>query len=661
MSFPRRTIIDEKILFPPLPSLDVTVPKPRPPGNKKPPKVTPPVVVPCKDGKGQVFGITGETEYRECEKVGQVAKLVKCPDGKVWYNVSKKCIDKTEMTRILNPSTTTEKKIPAVIQKESKPGTVVISSVVKRPKYRKRSVGLLIQTWHDTPGFKRHLVMGEDKYEQNSAYWWAEPAFGFSGYSWGNVKMIDYHIDKWIKLGVDFVFVDLTNGNQKEIVDGAKKLCKRLENVSGPRVVFWIQKKEYVDFYKKNFYDKFSRDLFFNYLGKPLLLIAGISDGWIPTPGKKKPVPTGGVFDNFTIRNCWGLLGNATDSMWSFKDVKPSKPFMRGSVAEHIGVSFASQASFMTSSTDGRQGRQDGKFFASQLPNITKNNPEIVTITGYNEWVSINFGTGGQPKFVDLYLPEYSHDIEPMKGGFGDKYYNIAKNFISSWSPGAYANKSVRADEVKISSSVSKPKLPSWARPPNKWLGGVSGSGYKNHLVNVDTAKQNRAYDVLIYGDSITSGIRDISSVNKEFAKMFTSFATFGAPGNTIEDLVWRIISGNEVLKYQPKTVLLWIGTNNVGLKTGDPVPQMDFLVKTIKSVYPKSNIFIMNALPTAKYDVSKINTGFKKVASANKVTFLTCDSDLNPKDKVLFMDGLHPTVDGYKRIFNCVKKNIKT
>ena len=310
--------------------------------------------------------------------------------------------------------------------------------VINRPeKNRSKYVGLFVSVWHNTPSMQKFRVMGKyDRYEKPEFYWWGEPAFGFKGYNWDNVKMIDYHIDNWIKLGVDFVHLDLTNGTQFDIVEGAKKLLNRMATRSGPRVVFWIRKPSDAQFFYDNFYTKYPKDLFFNYLGKPLLLLAGFTDnvGKVSS-GKQVPIPRGGVLDRFTVRWMWGLTG-APDSMWSFKEFQPNpKPYMYNGKPEQLGLTIASQQTGMTITTDPlRRGRNNGKYFQEQVKNAKKYNPKFITIQAYNEWAAQNLSDDPKkPLFIDAASPEFSGDIEPMKGGFGDKYFIIVRDFIRDW------------------------------------------------------------------------------------------------------------------------------------------------------------------------------------------------------------------------------------
>ncbi len=63
--------------------------------------------------------------------------------------------------------------------------------------------------------------------------------------------------------------------------------------------------------------------------------------------------------------------------------------------------------------------------FQEQWDRALEVDPDIVFITGWNEWVMGRFETwqGVENAFPDQFDAEHSRDIEPMKGGFGDNYY----------------------------------------------------------------------------------------------------------------------------------------------------------------------------------------------------------------------------------------------
>lgn len=291
-------------------------------------------------------------------------------------------------------------------------------------------VGLFVHTWHDINPVPMRRVMGEGEYVHKRWHWWGRPAWAngdLAKYTWTNSAMVNYHIDNFVELGVDFVFLDFTNGNHQNNLDGAHALCAALQQRgAGPKVAFWIEKVTDAPLYAAQFYNKYP-GVMYRFKGKPLLLVNGYADGWKPSGATTtKPLPRG--LDGFTVRWMWGLLGAGSGSMWTFKEATPPKPYVHAGVKEQVGMTFATQGTYMTTPA-GRQCRDGGKFFASQLANVRKHRPEVVTITGYNEWMAINFGTA-KPQFVDLFGVECSHDIEPMKGGHGNAYFQQAKEAI---------------------------------------------------------------------------------------------------------------------------------------------------------------------------------------------------------------------------------------
>lgn len=67
--------------------------------------------------------------------------------------------------------------------------------------------------------------------------------------------------------------------------------------------------------------------------------------------------------------------------------------------------------------------------FTEQWQRAREIDPRVVFITGWNEWIasrydeSAPFHGAGPVTFVDQFDPEFSRDIEPMKGGHGDAYF----------------------------------------------------------------------------------------------------------------------------------------------------------------------------------------------------------------------------------------------
>lgn len=66
-----------------------------------------------------------------------------------------------------------------------------------------------------------------------------------------------------------------------------------------------------------------------------------------------------------------------------------------------------------------------GYNFQEQWNRALQVDPDMVFITGWNEWVAgrAQVWQGVTNAFPDQFNVEYSRDIEPMKGGYGDNYY----------------------------------------------------------------------------------------------------------------------------------------------------------------------------------------------------------------------------------------------
>ena len=179
------------------------------------------------------------------------------------------------------------------------------------------------------------------------------------------------------------------------------------------------------------------RDLLFGWLGKPLMLADPAE-----VPEKLRPY--------FTLRRSWfetdpkGWFGDGQDK-WPWRDRTPQGYGWHDDpkIPEEVAVGVASHPTngIGRSYHDGKAPAdpdfRTGLQFQEQWDRALKLDPKLVFVTGWNEWVAQRFTVipgqridlAGKPLetgdtfFVDLYSPEYSCDIDPMKGGYGDDYY----------------------------------------------------------------------------------------------------------------------------------------------------------------------------------------------------------------------------------------------
>ena len=267
---------------------------------------------------------------------------------------------------------------------------------------------------------------------------WAEPHFGY--YVSNDEWVIEKHIQLLADAGVDVMVFD--NTNALVYMQTILTVCKVMERMRAqgrttPKIASLIWSNPsgtlqhlYNEFYAKGLY----RDLWFEWKGKPLVLCP---DDNVSSECR----------NFFTFRTSWfdsrqSWFGDGKDK-WAWADYYPQKFGWHESAgaAEYVPVAAATHPtsnigrSYSNGSQPATFKSGEGLFFAEQWKRALEVDPEFVFITGWNEWVAMRFTNGatgsflgkpisvGDTYFVDLYNEEYSRDMEPMRGGFGDNYY----------------------------------------------------------------------------------------------------------------------------------------------------------------------------------------------------------------------------------------------
>ncbi len=88
---------------------------------------------------------------------------------------------------------------------------------------------------------------------------------------------------------------------------------------------------------------------------------------------------------------------------------------------------------------EGREASKWGYNFAEQWERALRVDPQVVFVTGWNEWQSSryqNWGSGEtfqEQGFLDTFNDEFSRDIEPTKGDLKDHYYYQLVNFVRQY------------------------------------------------------------------------------------------------------------------------------------------------------------------------------------------------------------------------------------
>lgn len=347
-----------------------------------------------------------------------------------------------------------------------------VSGEVRAPQESKQ-VGIFYLTWHGAHGYggadpmraDQGVVQKSQKYylsPYNLSKAFAEnptnPILGNPGefHHWGEPEMGYYvdddpyvirkHAEMLADAGVDFLFMDTTNGfHYKGVYEVIFAEFEKLksEGRQVPKFAFFTHShcdyKKLISFLYEDIYKpgRF-KDLWFEWDGKPLILAPneGIPDE---------------IRDFFTWRRSWAWtrgaewFGEGKDK-WPWMDNTPQNFGWHEApnIPEQITVAVAQHPT----SNIGRshQGNvqpprdkaqpERGLYFEEQWRRAHEVDPPVTMITGWNEWVAQRFiadGTtnpmfgkiapAGAPFFVDLYDEEFNRDIEPMKGGSTDSLY----------------------------------------------------------------------------------------------------------------------------------------------------------------------------------------------------------------------------------------------
>ena len=123
------------------------------------------------------------------------------------------------------------------------------------------------------------------------------------------------------------------------------------------------------------------------------------------------------------------------------------------------------------------------------------------------------------------------------------------------------------------------------------------------------------------------------------------------------ENVLWRIYH-DELDGFAARQIFMMIGTNNFGRDSINEIVQnIKFLSSAIHARQPQAQVFTVGIFPRRGFEkkVVQINKLLEKASTAMQTKFIDPGSVLlNTKGKIdesLFVDGLHPDAEGYRRL----------
>ena len=176
----------------------------------------------------------------------------------------------------------------------------------------------------------------------------------------------------------------------------------------------------------------------------------------------------------------------------------------------------------------------------------------------------------------------------------------------------------------------------------------------------VEIAKQGNI-DLLLHGDSITDwwvqGDANKAMFDKHFAGIRT--ANFAIAGDRTEGVLWGLRNG-EGQGFQPKAVMLMIGTNNSGAHTAPEIAEgVGAVVLELRRNFPNAKILLLAIFPRSvpgdpvRDKIAEVNRIIARLDDQRNVFFM----DIGAKfldDRGYFLpdafrpDNLHPQARGY-------------
>lgn len=274
---------------------------------------------------------------------------------------------------------------------------------------------------------------------------WSEPETGY--HKADDVWQIRRDLNYFAMAGVDFLYIDMTNGElYEEAMTTFLDTCieMRAEGQMTPYVVPWAYGSARNDgaedmglFYELFMTQEKYADMWFYWDGKPLGMIKPLDDGTYPILDDAE------MTERMTFRKSWVPPTDRAEGYWVDNQiVNDGYGFgwtENADTAECAGIGCAGFANFGSgrSRNQSNAGNLDafletptmgeGKTLQTAFEMLMKRNPEcqVLLISRWNEWIAQNFSQdhATDTGFVDQFNPEFSRDIEPMKGGYTDNYF----------------------------------------------------------------------------------------------------------------------------------------------------------------------------------------------------------------------------------------------
>ncbi|MBR5059551.1 MAG: hypothetical protein IKX06_02140 [Clostridia bacterium] len=304
--------------------------------------------------------------------------------------------------------------------------------------------------------------------QEYAFHFWGKPMFGY--YPSSDKWVMRKHVQMLTDAGIDFLCFDATNA--VTYTNNALALMKILKEYQDagfdvPKVAFYTNTNSgdtvnriYNEIYKAH---PEYESVWFNWDGKPMI-VGTASDAALSAEAKSFFRIKASVWPNdrrYDDGFPWMEFGRLYTNQAVY-GLNGRKEVVNVSVAQHSATCTFSYTAWYGSNDrtrswhNGRNDKSAGAYlygynFAEQFEWAIGKDPEIIFITGWNEWIAQRqpvIDTSKPIRFVDNADANCSRDIEPMEGGYGDNYYLQMISYIRQYKgvSGGMAGENVTID-----------------------------------------------------------------------------------------------------------------------------------------------------------------------------------------------------------------------
>ncbi len=289
-------------------------------------------------------------------------------------------------------------------------------------------------------------------------YFFAKPLFGY--YNQCDRWVVDKHVQMFIAAGLDFLAIDTTNNDYYpkplevllEILESY-----RVQGYKVPKIMFLTNTQSHervTELYEFMYKDGRYKELWFcdedegrNKSGKP----------WITMRSEQRANLSRKVSDAFYFKDSQWPNESFKSNGFPWIEFTRPQPVHNGvisvSVAQNNGMHMSTSVQYKNSpngkdyynmnwgrgyTTAAGENNADlvneGANFQEQWDIAIKSDARIAFVLGWNEWAALKLvadveGIGQTVAFFDLADVEFSRDIEPIAGYYGDNFYmQLIKN-----------------------------------------------------------------------------------------------------------------------------------------------------------------------------------------------------------------------------------------